>query len=95
MTYCLSNKAGENLIEIARYTVRNFGARQAKLYALGFQNCLETVSDNPHIGQIYDHIRLGLRRLDHQSHSIYYMLRDNGVLIVRVLHRSRDTKQHL
>ena len=95
MSYHLSNKAGEDLRKIARYTVRNFGTRQAKVYALGFQNCFEAVSDNPHIGQSYDHIRLGLRRFDHQSHSIYYMVRENGVLIVRILHQSRDTKQQI
>jgi len=47
------------------------------------------------MGRAYDHIRPGLRCFGHKSHSIYYVLRDRGILIVRVLHSRQDASRHL
>jgi len=36
-----------------------------------------------------------LRCLEHQSHVIYYMPQEYGVLIVRILHASMEASGHL
>ncbi len=88
--YTLSKEAVEDMRGIARYTVKTFGKQQAEIYRDGFRDCFLNISQNPRIGRVYDHIRLGLRRFEHQSHSVYYMLQDDGPLIVRVLHNRQE-----
>ncbi|NNM74578.1 type II toxin-antitoxin system RelE/ParE family toxin [Enterovirga aerilata] len=46
----------------------------------------ETVARFPEIGRRIDQIRPGYFRFEHASHSIFYRIVPDGVLIVRVLH---------
>lgn len=93
--YALSREAVEDLRGIARYTVKTFGKKQAEIYRDGFRDCFLNISENPRIGRVYDHIRLGLRRFEYQSHSVYYMLQDDSPLIVRVLHSRQEAMGNL
>ncbi len=95
MPISLSKAASKDLRNIARYTARTFGVQQAKAYGQGFQDCFAAIAENPLMGRPYDRIRPGLRCFDHKSHSIYYILQDNGVLVVRVLHARQDAIRHL
>lgn len=95
MSYKLSKAAANDLRAIARYSVQNFGTAKAKSYGDSFKTCFDTITDNPHIGRAYEHIRPGLRRHNHKSHAVFYMLQDQGILIVRVLHESQDAPKHL
>lgn len=95
MPYAISRAAAGDLRNIARYTVRTFGPRQAKAYGDGIQECFAAIAENPHMGRSYDRIRPGLRCFDHKSHAIYYILRDRGVLIFRVLHSRQDALRQL
>ncbi|MCR4379066.1 MAG: type II toxin-antitoxin system RelE/ParE family toxin [Rhodospirillales bacterium] len=92
--YRLSHAAESDLLEIARYTVRQFGQIQAKTYRDGFAECFALIAKNPKMGREQDHIRLGLRRHDHKSHAIYYIETDAGVLIVRILHERHNPAHH-
>ena len=93
--YALSKAAANDLRDIARYTVKNFGAVKAISYGESIKSGFEIIADNPQIGRIYDHIRLGLRRHDHKSHAVYYMQNDQSIFILRVLHNRQDTARHL
>lgn len=92
--YRLSCVAENDLLQIARYTVRQFGQMQAKTYRDSFAECFALIVKNPKMGREQDHIRLGLRRHDHKSHAIYYIETDAGVLIVRILHEIQEPKRH-
>lgn len=92
--YRLSKATQGDLLAIARYTIRQFGSRQAKLYKDGFTAAFELIAKNSKMGREQDHIRLGLRRHDHKSHAIYYIETDTGVLIVRVLHEFQESTRH-
>lgn len=93
--YRLSRAAQNDLLAIARYTVRTFGAEQSKIYRDGFKACFELIAENPMLGRSQDRIRLGLRCYEHKTHSVFYIEKDNGVLIVRVLHEKQDPARHL
>lgn len=92
--YRLSKAAQGDLLAIARYTIRQFGSRQAKLYKDGFTAAFELIAKNPKMGREQDHLCLGLRRHDHKSHAIYYIETDAGVLIVRILHERHNPAHH-
>lgn len=93
--YRLSHAAQNDLLTIARYTVRTFGAEQSKTYRDGFKACFSLVAENPMLGRIQDRIRLGLRCYEYKSHTVYYIETDGGILIVRVLHEKQDPARHL
>jgi len=94
-SYRLSGSAAKDLRAIARYSVQSFGAAKARSYGNSFRTCFETIADNPNIGREYGHIRPSLRRHGHKSHAVFYILQDQGILIVRILHESQDILRHL
>lgn len=93
--YRLSKAAQNDLLAIARYTVRTFGAVQSKTYRDGFKSCFDLIAQNSKLGHTQDPIRLGLRAFEHKSHTVYYIETDQGILIVRVLHERQDPVRHL
>jgi len=93
--YLLSGKADEDLISIYLFTLEEFGETQADAYLYALEERFEILAENPALGRGIAHIREGYRRYEHVSHSIFYRATDGGVLIMRVLHSSMDTDQHL
>ena len=51
-TYKLTNKAEEDLLSIAYYTIDKFGANQARTYRDGLIKTLEFLVLNPHLGRV-------------------------------------------
>ncbi len=94
-SFQLSRAAAKDLRSIAQYTVKSFGAKQAKVYGQGFEQSFLTIADNPFIGSDVSFIRSGLRRFEHKSHLVFYLSRDNGIYIVRVLHNRQKPSNHL
>ena len=52
----------------------------------GLHHAFQTIAHFPEIGRRIDGIRIGCLRFEHGSHSIFYRITPDGVLIVRVLH---------
>lgn len=93
--YSLSSKAAADLDGIYEYTILTFGLGQARAYLSGLRERFETLADNPMHGRSARELSPGLRRLEYESHVVFYVPKDNGVRIVRILHGSMDMKRHL
>lgn len=93
--YQLSRRAGADLVEIAVYSIENFGIRKAREYRANLFRAFETLAAQPLSGTECGHLRRGVRRLAHERHVIYYRRRKFGVWIVRILHADRDQARHL
>ena len=93
--YVLSGKAEEDLLDIYFYSFEQFGESQADAYLMGLEERLETLAENPNLGRQIDHIREGYFRFEYVRHSIFYTQLDEGIFVVRVLHGSMDTEEHL
>jgi toxin ParE1/3/4 len=95
MTNYRKTKLAEYDIEdIAFYGMQRHGIAQARKYQQGLEERFETIADNPMLYQAVDHIMPDYRHSVYGSHTIYYRLDDEGVLIVRIL-RSQDPFQEL
>jgi toxin ParE1/3/4 len=70
--YRLTAEAEDDLQGIADYTFETFGPAQAEAYGLGLRSCFATLVDNPFLGPDYGSLRPGLRRYEHESHSVFY-----------------------
>lgn len=93
--YRLTKRAEKDLGNIAVYTFQNFGLRQAELYRDGLLKTLDTIAEFPLIGSDQGHIKPNVRRFVYESHSIYYRVNENGVVILRLLGPGEDPIRHL
>ena len=93
--YRLSSKAAADLDRIHDYTILNFGLKQAQEYLSGLHERFKTLAENPMLGRSASDLSPGLRRSEYQSHVAFYVQREKGIWIVRVLHQSMDVKRHV
>jgi toxin ParE1/3/4 len=93
--YSLSSKAAADLDRIHEYTILNFGLNQAREYLSGLQERFDTLAENPLHGRSASELSPGLRRSEYQSHVVFYVPKDKGIRIVRVLHQSMDVNRHV
>jgi toxin ParE1/3/4 len=47
------------------------------------------------LGRQIDQIRPGYFRYEHASHSIFYRLTANGIMVMRVLHQRMAVERHI
>lgn len=92
--HSLSSKAATDLAGIYEYTIVTFRLAQARNYLTGLHDCFRMLADNPLYGRSATDLTTLLRRLEYQSHVVFYILKEQEVLIVRVLHQSMDVLAH-
>lgn len=93
-SYKLSRLASADLEEIAEYTIESFGIEQARRYRDGLKICFDQLANNPALGKRSEQLMRGLRRFEHQSHVVFYIIEPEEIFIVRVLHSSMDVPRH-
>ena len=92
--YRLSRRADSDIAEIADYTIRQFGIKQARRYRDGLEKIFRRLAEYPNSGQSAGHLAPGLRRMNFESHVIFFLHDEAGVLIVRILHQRMAFKRH-
>jgi toxin ParE1/3/4 len=95
--YKFSRRAEADLEVIIRYTLDNWGAKQASSYIDGLEKRAQSLADAPNLGKGYGDLAIGLRGFGfvYQSHVIYYLEAKHGVMIVRVVHQRMNPSLHL
>ncbi len=94
-SYSLSSKAVADLEDIYEYTIIHFGLEQARVYLLGLHGRFQMLAEQPTQGRKADELAPGLRRVEYQSHVVFYIPKDHGIRIVRVLHQRMDVTRHV
>jgi len=84
--YRLSRLAEADLLDIATYTLETWGQDQAVRYVDDLEACCRRLADNPELGRACEHIRPGLRRMEHGRHVLFYRMEADGILVSRILH---------
>ena len=90
VNYSLSEKADADIEDIYEYGLLTFGLSQAQTYLLELHERFQMLSENPNYGRSASHLAERLKRFEYQSHVIFYVPQDSGILIVRVLRQERD-----
>ena len=90
--YRLTPKAEADLVNIARYTRREWGEKQRNKYIHGLFEFFAKLGESPQIGKARDDIRPGLLSQSYQrTHIVFYRLGDDEVPeILRILHARQD-----
>lgn len=92
--YRLSEKASEDLDDILDYSIIEFGVDVMLDYHLSLENCFELLAENPDLGLKAYNIRQNYFYFQHRSHLIFYKKEIDGILIVRLLHKSMNVPIH-
>lgn len=71
-----------------------FGETQADSYTDALEAFFEILSEMPAMGRDYEAVP-GVMRISFQAHMIFYAVRDEGILVVRILHQQMDPRRHL
>ncbi len=94
-SYQLTEAAQLDVDEIYEYSILNFGLQQARDYLNGLHTCLVTLADNPRLGRDYSRVKDEVRRFEYVSHSVYYQIASEGILVLRILGQNQDPARHL
>jgi toxin ParE1/3/4 len=93
-SYRLSDKAVIDFRNISRYTNIEFGPAQAKAYLTALKETVLQLAEQPQMAQMVNEIRAGYRRYLFQKHAIYFVEKDYGIYVVRVLHQQMRVELH-
>jgi len=94
-SYQLTEDAEADVDGIYEYSILHFGLQQARDYVNGLHGCFGNLADSPRLGRDYSHVKANARRFEYQSHSVYYTITSDGILVLRVLGASMDPGRHL
>lgn len=82
--------ARDDIRDIRRFSKSTFGVRVARDYLGGLIDVFNLIEANPRIGALDSELGENIRSFGYRSHRIYYVLEGDDVLVVRILHQSRD-----
>lgn len=89
--FFLTNKAKNDLKEIAAYTEKYWGREQRNIYLKQFDEIFHMLSKTPYAGKSCDYVKKGYRKVPQGSYIIFYRSgKDSSIEIVRILHKQMD-----
>jgi toxin ParE1/3/4 len=95
VTYRLTRKAGQDVINIYHFTDQKFGRKQADRYVENLKQRLSLLFEREELAQPIESCGSHTYRALYQSHTIYFKRETDGILILRILHQSMDPARHL
>jgi toxin ParE1/3/4 len=95
LPYVFSKKAVIDLEEIWLYTVEKWSVAQADRYYLLIIDEIDYICKNIDSGKPMDNIRKGYRASKVKSHLIFYLVVNDTVEIIRILHQRIDMENRL
>lgn len=94
-TYRLTPAAQRDLSSIWDFTAERWDQDQAEIYISEIRAAVERIAADPQRGRGCDEIRQGYRRYGIGGHLIYYIVRNGGVDVIRILHQRMDPTRHI
>ena len=81
MKYQLSKWADRDLDKLTESSIREFGLGQTQIHLGGLDYLFELLAENPKMGTRW---RGDTRRHPYKRHIVYYRVRKNDILILRI-----------
>ena len=95
MNYKLSKEADNDLIDLYLHGFKCFDEAQAEQYYFELEDCIKLPSETPLMCRERIEFTPTVRIHHHGSHLIIYLIQEEYLLIVRILHDSADIQRHL
>lgn len=94
MQYSFTDKAEKDLEGIIDFTVYRWGRVQADAYITRLQQTLANVSAFPKTAKHRPELGNGIYSFPFQRHLMYFVISENYLTVLRVLHSSMDPHHH-
>jgi toxin ParE1/3/4 len=91
----ITPRAFEDLTNIGRYTLREWGREQRNAYLHALDRRFVWLADHPKLGRRREDIAPGYLSFTHEAHLIFYLIREGGIDIIGVPHQAMDIPGHL
>lgn len=96
MRYVFTDEAKADLIQIRRFTLKNWGQNQSVHYLQELQQTLSRLTIMPQMGICREQdLGNGIYSFPYASHTIYYTLLNERLIVMAVLHQSMVPDSHL
>jgi toxin ParE1/3/4 len=82
--------AREDLRQILLYTQERWGEEQRRRYRARMYQAMRSLLDYPERGPARDEYFPGCRGLSAEQHIVFYLLTNQEVVVVRILHGNQD-----
>ncbi|MDH2328860.1 type II toxin-antitoxin system RelE/ParE family toxin [Cereibacter sp. SYSU M97828] len=92
--YYLTPAAEQDLMEIWRYTVRQWSVEQAETYQDSLVDAFEGLAAGQKQGRPVAIRRRGYLSYAVGAHVVYFRNTEGGIIVVRVLHGRQDVQRH-
>lgn len=92
--YRLSPLAENDLEDIWVYTLHNWSLDQADTYQAELIKAIEALAKGNKTGRRTDDVRVGYLKYAVGRYFVFYQLTDNGLDVVRILHKQMDVFAH-
>ena len=93
--YRLTQDAQADLIEIRRFTVKQWGDVQSKKYLSELRYTIQLLVENPLLGKLKPDVGCNIVSFPHVSHIIYYIVHECHLVVFGVLHKRMVPFKHL
>jgi toxin ParE1/3/4 len=93
--YRLTPDAQSDLIDIRRYTVKQWGEAQSKKYLSELQQTIRLLAESPSLGKSRPEVGMNVLSFPHVSHVIYYVIHKQQLVVFGVLHKRMVPVKHL
>lgn len=93
--YRLTPDAQSELIEIRRFTLKQWGSAQSQKYLAGLRQTIRLLVETPALGKPRPDVGSGVLSFPHVSHVIYYLVHEQQLIVFGVLHKRMLPLNHL
>jgi|TARA_R100001244_G_scaffold44182_8_gene39959 toxin ParE1/3/4 len=76
--------------EIAEYTIERWGRNQGRSYVAALRKDIESLTEFALRYPLHETSKLNLRRMNSGHHLVFYLVTDQSVEIIRILHERMD-----
>ena len=95
LIYRLTPDAQTDLIEIRRFTVKQWGTAQSQKYLLELRQTIRLLAETPTLGKPRPDVGSNVLSFPHVSHVIYYVVHEQQLIVFGVLHKRMVPLNHL
>lgn len=93
--YRLTPDAQSDLIEIHRYTLKQWGSSQSQKYVSELRQTIRLLAETPTLGKQRPDVASGVFSFPYVSHIIYYVIHAHQLIVFGVLHKRMVPFNHL
>ena len=93
--YRLTPDAQSDLVDIRRFTVKQWGEPQSKKYLSELRQTIRLLAETPSLGKSRSDVGAEVLSFPHVSHVVYFIIDEKQLVVFGILHKRMVPANHL